>query len=75
MTIAGFARKYEVPITYATLASYSVRPVATMERDVDFPEHEMYLSLLNVLATKTNKAKTTYENLERMYQRVRNVYG
>lgn len=75
MTITGFAKKYNVPISYATLASHSVKPVATLERDKDFPEHDMWISLLNVITRKMKRAETNFKYHQVMYRRVRNTYG
>ena len=73
MTIKAFAKKYGVTDYYAVLASKNVKPVATLERDRDYPERAMYISLLNVLAKKTNQARKTAFELEKTYKRVRGM--
>lgn len=49
MTIKGFAEKYEIPYSLAWQASCNVTPVATMTRNTDYPEEEMYREVQHIL--------------------------
>ena len=48
MTIKAFAEKYNIPYPLAFKASIGVAPVATLERDKDFPEDALFDGLIAV---------------------------
>ena len=59
MTIAEVAGKYNVPYSVAYEASYGVEPVATLERDKDFPEDKLFDNL--ILAYNVKRRRHEYE--------------
>lgn len=56
MTIKAFAEKYNVPNTLVTEAAVKVEHVATMERDVDYLEKDIYNAVLDLLEHKRDTA-------------------
>ena len=56
MTIKAFAEKYNVPYTLVTEAAVKVEHVATMERDVDYAEKDLYNAVLDKLEHKRDTA-------------------
>ena len=54
MTIRQFSDKYGVPYPLAYGASYQVKPIATMTRDRDYPESEMYAAVEQLLTRRIN---------------------
>ena len=46
MTLKEFSIKYEVPYNLVYDSSYGVKPVSTLRRDRDFPEKDLYQSVV-----------------------------
>ena len=70
MTLKAFAHKYKIPIHIVREASISVPTVATMERDHDFLEQNLYSATLNVLCIHRNKARASADRYDSMIQGV-----
>ena len=73
VTIKAFAKKYGVPMSIAFEASYDVQPKATMERDKDFDEQEMYDSLVKILDKREDKLFEQYYKIVKMIREVRRI--
>ena len=56
MTLKAFAEKYNVSYTLVCEASAKVNHVATMERDVDYAEKDLYNAVLDKLEKKRDDA-------------------
>ena len=52
MTLKEFARKYEIPYSLVWQASYDVQPAASMHRNKDFSEKELYRSVMHILSMR-----------------------
>ena len=55
MTIKEFANKYRVPYHVAYNASYKIKPYASMERDKDFSEKELFEETKKMLESRLKK--------------------
>ena len=56
MTLKAFANKYKVSYTLVCEASAKVDHVATMERDCDYLEKDLYNAVLDKLEAKRDDA-------------------
>ena len=56
MTLKAFAEKYNVSYTLVIEASATVDHVATMERDCDYAEKDLYNAVLDRLESKRDTA-------------------
>ena len=56
MTLKAFAEKYKVSYTLVIEASAKVPHIATMERDMDYSEKDLYEAVLDKLECKRDKA-------------------
>ena len=56
MTIKAFAAKYGIKYSMAAKAAQSVKTVATLERDIDFLEKDLYMSLMRILSNQIQES-------------------
>lgn len=73
MTLKAFAHKYKVPLPIVREASINVPTVATMDRDHDFLEQNLYGATLHILCKRRNKARELSDRYDEMIQGVMDV--
>lgn len=61
MTLKAFAEKYGVSYTLVVEASISVKHIATIERDMDYSEKDLYEAVMYKLEVKRDKAMNKAE--------------
>ena len=71
MTIREFAKKYEISYHLAWEASYDVKPVSTITRDKDFPEDELYHSVMRILSSKIQDCYNRTNDLQQTKSRLK----
>jgi hypothetical protein len=74
MTLKEFARKYEIPYSLVWEASYNVKPTATIQRSKDFPEFELYASIMKLLSRRALKKCEQVGKIIEQRQRIRSIY-
>ena len=55
MTLKGFSIKYGVPYNIVYESSYKVKSVPTLQRDRDYPEHDLYIAVGEVLMKRIER--------------------
>ena len=73
MTLKAFAEKYGVSYTLVIEASANVEHVATMERDVDYDENDLYKAVMAKIRMKKLKVQEKIEQYNRTISRMTNV--
>lgn len=61
MTIKEFAYKYTLPYHVCYKASFTVKPVATLERDRDYREDDLRKSVTAYVKRRLREIKGQYE--------------
>ena len=73
MTIKAFSEKYNIPYRLAVLASKPVEHKATLERDVDYLEEDLYKSLEKILIHRIHEADLKALQIRNQHREVRSI--
>ena len=66
MTIKEFSQKYEIPYYIAYNATVGLKPVASILRDKDFVEAELYRNVNRMLNDRADRKADELNRIERM---------
>ena len=71
MTIKEFARKYDIPYHIAYNATVGLKPTASIWRDKDFVESELFKRVSDILNDRADRKADELSRIERMLARMR----
>jgi len=73
MTLKQFSEKYGIKYNIVYTASYLVKPISTDLRDRDFPENELYKTVMKELRHRSLKHAQQCGELNAMVDKMRRV--
>lgn len=73
MTLKAFAAKYGITPSFASKVAERTPHTATMERDNDYLEKDLYLSLMEIMREKIHEADKKRCELEKKKRVVKNI--
>lgn len=73
MTLKTFAAKYGITPSFASKVAERTPHTATMERDNDYLEKDLYLSLMEIMREKIHEADKKRCELEKKKRVVKNI--
>ena len=72
MTIKEFAAKYCIPYHVAYKASFTVKPIATIFRDRDFKEDELYRETRKYIRRRLTDIRSEYQQYVNSWKNINN---
>lgn len=73
MTLKAFAAKYDISPYFASKVAERTPHTATAERDNDYLEKDLYLSLMEIMREKIHKVDKERFRLEKKKRVVKNI--